>query len=311
MEQKTISGKKFISYPLYVFYKDSSLGLNQIMTHYNQRFYLIEYDVEKSQKVLDVVFTLKSFSKLSYRSTQLKLPLTCNEIMACINSSFWFKFQSNKTKVLGVLIAASLWEEKVNSVISIIDSTKFRNDILTVFDKLNIIADLTEEEYLKDTIPGKKEKEKIEAKRVFEKKKAEEMSSFTHSWELSEYCNKNSIFDIELTEIEGKTVFSLTSIGGSVGYAIPAINLSFDKKRDICGASHTREMKKIYGEELWEKLHNKDTPIVIGTLNELALRFIRIGLLDNPKDSVIRYIIYDDEETRNKWEKIGLPYGLL
>lgn len=283
MVQKKISGKKYFEYPLYIYYKDGSMSLNQIMTHYNQRFYLIDFDKAKSQKVLDTIFSLKKFSNLSYRSTRLKIPLNCVEILHCINSSLWFKFQSNKTKTLGVLIAACLWEEKVNSVISIIDSTKFRNDILTIFEKLNIIAELTEEEYLNDTIPGRKEKEIIEAKMAYEKKKLEEMSSFTHSWGLSEYCSKNSIVEIKITEIEGKTVFSLITKGGHIAYAIPSVNLSYERTKNIC--------QQFFPELLW---NTYDSP---------SISFIRIGLIDNPKDSVIRYVIYDDEETRKLWTK--------
>lgn len=285
MNKKYISGKVFIEYPLFTFYKDSSLSLSQIVSHYNQRFYLIEYDHTKSKKVLDTIFSLKNFSKLSYRSNQLKLPVNCDELLSCVNSSLWFKFQSNKTKALGVLIAASLWEEKVNNQENLISSLDFRNDILTIFQKLVINADLTEDEYLNYTIPGNKEKAKIEAKKEYERIKSEELSSFTQSWSLIKFCEDNLINSITSYKREGKTVFELNSIGRQRKFAFASINLTDEEQKKIIKEFPPYRLK-------------------------MFTKFVRIGLLNDSDNSIIRYIIYDDEEIRKTWEKMGLPYGL-
>ena len=77
-----------------------------------------------------------------------------NDFSIAIAKTFWFLTQSNDTIALATLAANFVaWNKQINSHFLIIDEEEFRNNILLVFKKLEIVEEMTETKYKAMTDP--------------------------------------------------------------------------------------------------------------------------------------------------------------
>ena len=98
-------------YPLYNYYKNSKLSLDEIIDHYVTRFYCKKHD---GKTVLNVLNRVKSSSKINNicgLSATRKIAPNYVDFASAINETIWFVFKSNMTHALAVLFAALYWDE--------------------------------------------------------------------------------------------------------------------------------------------------------------------------------------------------------
>lgn len=134
-------------YPLYNYYKNSKLSLDEIIDHYVTRFYCKKHD---GKTVLNVLNRVKSSSKINHicgLSATRKIAPNYVDFASAINETIWFVFKSNMTHALAVLFAALYWDETINSYYHLKSSEDLREDIIKIFQKYQIMEEMTEMEY--------------------------------------------------------------------------------------------------------------------------------------------------------------------
>ena len=140
-----------MQYSLYDYYKNSFLTLEEILKHYSEHFYLNNHSRNKIEKVLSKAMECDKIKELFGRSIQNRdFPERTpdfNDFSIAIAKTFWFLAQSNDTIALATLAAAVAWNKQINSHFFIIDEEEFRNNILLVFKKLEIVEEIAETEY--------------------------------------------------------------------------------------------------------------------------------------------------------------------
>jgi len=146
-----------MQYSLYDYYKNSFLTLEEILKHYSEHFYLNNHGRNKIEKVLSKAVECDKMKELFGRSIQNRdfperVP-DFNDFSIAIAKTFWFLTQSNDTIALATLAAAVAWNKQINSHFLIIDDEEFRNNILLVFRKLEIVEEMTETKYKAMTDP--------------------------------------------------------------------------------------------------------------------------------------------------------------
>ena len=146
-----------MQYSLYDYYKNSFLTLEEILKHYSEHFYLNNHGRNKIEKVLSKAVECDRMKELFGRSIQNRdfperVP-DFNDFSIAIAKTFWFLTQSNDTIALATLAAAVAWNKQINSHFLIIDDEEFRNNILLVFRKLEIVEEMTETKYKAMTDP--------------------------------------------------------------------------------------------------------------------------------------------------------------
>ena len=146
-----------MQYLLYDYYKNSFLTLEEILKHYSEHFYLNNHGRNKIEKVLSKAVECDKMKELFGRSIQNRdfperVP-DFNDFSIAIAKTFWFLTQSNDTIALATLAAAVAWNKQINSHFLIIDDEEFRNNILLVFRKLEIVGEMTETKYKAMTDP--------------------------------------------------------------------------------------------------------------------------------------------------------------
>lgn len=146
-----------MQYSLYDYYKNSFLTLEEILKHYSEHFYLNNHGRNKIEKVLSKAVECDKMKELFGRSIQNRdfperVP-DFNDFSIAIAKTFWFLTQSNDTIALATLAAAVAWNKQINSHFLIIDDEEFRNNILLVFRKLEIVGEMTETKYKAMTDP--------------------------------------------------------------------------------------------------------------------------------------------------------------
>lgn len=146
-----------MQYSLYDYYKNSFLTLEEILKHYSEHFYLNNHGRNKIEKVLIKAVECDKMKELFGRSIQNRdfperVP-DFNDFSIAIAKTFWFLTQSNDTIALATLAAAVAWNKQINSHFLIIDDEEFRNNILLVFRKLEIVEEMTETKYKAMTDP--------------------------------------------------------------------------------------------------------------------------------------------------------------
>ena len=146
-----------MQYSLYDYYKNSFLTLEEILKHYSEHFYLNNHGRNKIEKVLSKAVDCDKMKELFGRSIQNRdfperVP-DFNDFSIAIAKTFWFLTQSNDTIALATLAAAVAWNKQINSHFLIIDEEEFRNNILLVFKKLEIVEEMTDTKYKAMTDP--------------------------------------------------------------------------------------------------------------------------------------------------------------
>lgn len=134
-------------YPLYEYYFESDLTLEQILNHYIQNFYLRKHGRDKAEKVLYKVSESPKMNKLFTQSATQGVAPNYVDFGSVINEIMYFMFQSNETQALAVLAAAIAWDKKVNYSGFIKDEFDLRNDTIKIFKKYSIYGDMTKEEF--------------------------------------------------------------------------------------------------------------------------------------------------------------------
>jgi succinate dehydrogenase flavin-adding protein (antitoxin of CptAB toxin-antitoxin module) len=136
-------------YPLYEYYKNSDLNLDEIVDHYVSRFYSKKHDGKKVLKVLSKVRESSKIKNLCGQSATRRIAPNHIDFASVINEILWFAFKSNMTQALGVLFAIMYWDEKINKVYSLKDEIDVRDDAIKIFKKFSVFGDMTPEEYSK------------------------------------------------------------------------------------------------------------------------------------------------------------------
>ena len=134
-------------YPLYEYYLESSLSLEEIINHYVENFYLKE---NGRNRVDEIERRVKESSKvLSIDAASIRLSAIPNymDFGSAINEIFWFMFKSNSTQALAVLIAAREWEKRVNDVYHFGSEQEVRDKAIRIFKKFDICEEMTKEEF--------------------------------------------------------------------------------------------------------------------------------------------------------------------
>lgn len=139
-----------MQYPLYEFYKNRSLTLEQVIDHYVTRFYAREYNGKDVLKVLTKVRESSKIKNLCGQSATRRIAPNYIDFASTINEMIWFVFKSNMTQALGVLFAALYWDEKINSVYHLKSADDLKDDIIKVFKKFSIYEEMTESEFMGD-----------------------------------------------------------------------------------------------------------------------------------------------------------------
>ena len=134
-------------YPLYDYYKKSSLTLDEIVDHYVTRFYARKHNGKDVLKVLTKVKESSKIKNLCGESATRRIAPNYVDFASVINELLFFMFKSNMTQALAVLFAALYWDERVNSVYHLKSAEDLKDDIIKIFKKYSICEEMTESEF--------------------------------------------------------------------------------------------------------------------------------------------------------------------
>lgn len=134
-------------YPLYEYYLESELSLEQIITHYTQRFYLQTHGRNRSQEIEQRVKDSSKLKSLDPESIKQRVVPNYMDFGGCINEMLWFIFKSNSTQALAVLIAAREWGKRVNDKYHFGTSRELRDKAIRIFLKYDMHEEMTYEEF--------------------------------------------------------------------------------------------------------------------------------------------------------------------
>lgn len=134
-------------YPLYDYYLGSDMTLDEIISDYLNNFYHKKHGTNKSDKVRRKVLDSTKIAAIDAFSIQQRVIPGCLDFGAALNETMWFMIQSNETQALGVLIAASEWEKRVNRVYYFGSSEEVRNKALRIFEHYRIYGEMTRSQY--------------------------------------------------------------------------------------------------------------------------------------------------------------------
>lgn len=134
-------------YPLYEYYYLSDLSLDEIIDDYLTDFYHKKYGSNKSAKVRQKVLNSSKIVAMDAYSIQARAVPNYMDFGGAINETLWFMIQSNETQALGVLIAASEWNRRVNSVYHFGPEEEVRNKALKIFKKFGICGEMTRSQF--------------------------------------------------------------------------------------------------------------------------------------------------------------------
>ena len=134
-------------YPLYEYYLQSDLSLEEVLKHFVSRFYLKKNGTDKVEKVLRKVSESSKMNKLFAQSSQQRIAPNYVDFGSVINEIMYFMLQSNSTQALAVLAAAIAWNKQVNHFAGLKDMDAVRDDAIKIFKKFSIYEDMTQAEY--------------------------------------------------------------------------------------------------------------------------------------------------------------------
>lgn len=135
-----------MQFPLYNYYLESDLALEEIIDNY-LGFYIKQYGRDKAQAVARKVMNSSKIAALDAFSVQQHAMPNYIDFGSAVNETLWFVFQSNKTQALAVLIAAKLWDQRVNSVHHLGSPQRLRDDALKIFLKYSIYEEMPQVEF--------------------------------------------------------------------------------------------------------------------------------------------------------------------
>jgi hypothetical protein len=134
-------------YPIYNYYYESSLTLDEVLQHYVENFYFRKHGRDKFDKILKKLSDSNKVHSIFNESYNKKLALNNVDFGAIVNEILWFVFQSNDTQAVAVLALALLWNTNVNSHLYLKSEREVRDDALKIFQSFQIYGDMTQEEY--------------------------------------------------------------------------------------------------------------------------------------------------------------------
>ena len=134
-------------FPIYDYYYESSMTLEEVFNHYVENFYFRKYGRDKFDKILKKLLDSNKVRSLFDESYKKRLALNNVDFGSMINEMMWFMFQSNETQAVAVLALAILWHTNVNSHLYLKTEKELRNDVLMIFKKFQIYGDMTQEEF--------------------------------------------------------------------------------------------------------------------------------------------------------------------
>lgn len=132
---------------LYDYYNESELTLEEVLSDYVDNYYLKKYSDDKASKVIKKTLEAEGLKDLNGQSIKDRVFKDhypkYDEFVKAIKNSLWFSLQSDRTIVLAVLAAALEWDKKINRYFYIVDEEIFRGNILLVFQKYQIMENIT------------------------------------------------------------------------------------------------------------------------------------------------------------------------
>ena len=140
-------------YPLYDYYMQSDMSLEEILKHYICRFYLKKNGTDKAEKVLRKVSESSKMNKLFEQSARQWIAPNYVDFCSVINEMIYFIFKSNSTQALAVLAAAIAWDKQINQHAHLKNANAVRDDAIKIFKKYSIYEDMTQTEFDEMTNP--------------------------------------------------------------------------------------------------------------------------------------------------------------
>ena len=136
-----------MQYPLFDYYYNSILTLDEIISDYLENFYHKKHGTNKSDKVRNKVLNSTKIAALDSFSIQQRAVPNYMDFGSAINETFWFMIQSNETQALVVLIAASEWNKRVNRVYNFGSYEEVRNKAIKIFQKYSIYEEMPKSQF--------------------------------------------------------------------------------------------------------------------------------------------------------------------
>ena len=134
-------------YPLFEYYYYSDLSLDEIIEDYLNSFYHKKHGSNKSDKVRRKVLNSSKIAAIDAYSIQQQVVPNYMDFGAALNETLWFMVQSNETQALGVLIAASEWDKRVNRVYHFATSDDVRDKAIKIFKKFSIYEEMSKSQF--------------------------------------------------------------------------------------------------------------------------------------------------------------------
>lgn len=131
-----------MQYPLYNYYLNSNLSLDEIIMDYTSRFYCRKHGMDKAEKVHQKILNSSKVGSIDAFSIQNRTIPSCLDFGAAINETMWFFFQSNETQALGVLFAATEWDKRINRVYGFGTPLTVRNMAIAIFKEFSIYGEI-------------------------------------------------------------------------------------------------------------------------------------------------------------------------
>ena len=297
-----------MEYPLYEYYKNRSLTLDEIVDHYVTRFYAKKHDGRDVLKVLNKINESDKIKNLCGQSATRGIAPNYVDFSTCVHSIFWFAFKPTDTIVLATLFAILYWDERINRIYYLKPSDEVRDDAIKVFKKFQIYGDLSEEMFLNETIEGNEERKKREE--IAKQKMAieNEINSIKESWPLDEFLVNNSINKMSIRYTLNGCICELHRYVIRDKEKCASENTIFGGLRRI-EASSTGPDKlfasisiPLIESGMYKRLDVDDTNMIdysyINSFNIYS--YLRVGLV-NP-NSITPYLIYEDADEKKKVE---------
>lgn len=134
-------------YPLYDYYFNSDLSLEEIISDFVSNFYLKKHGSNKVDKIRSKVLNSSKIASIDAFSIQGKVVPNHIDFGSAINETLWFMFQSNETQALAVLIAAYEWKKRINDVYHFGSELEVRNKAINIFKKYSIYEEMSKKQF--------------------------------------------------------------------------------------------------------------------------------------------------------------------
>lgn len=133
-------------YSLYEYYSHSNLNLYEVRNHYLEHFYYQKHSKDSADKVLKSIVDSSKVGRLIQESCKEGSVPSYEDFLNTIYSMFKFMFKDNETIALATMEAALVWNIKVSER-QLVSQEEFKQDIIKVFDKLELYGEMDEAEY--------------------------------------------------------------------------------------------------------------------------------------------------------------------